>query len=162
MQGYFLIKFSTMSLHEQIKGEIKEAMKAKDAVRLSVVRGMIAAFTNELVATGKMPQDILDDAGVLKVIKRLSNQRKDSIEQFEKGGRPELAESEKAELAVLEKYLPALMSREEIKVVALAKKDALGVTDKSKAGQLTGAIMKDLAGKADGGDVKAVVDELFG
>jgi uncharacterized protein YqeY len=150
-----------MSLHEQIKGEIKEAMKAKDAVRLSVVRGMVTAFTNELVATGKMPQDVLDDAGVLKVIKRLSNQRKDSIEQFEKGGRPELADSERAELAILEKYLPTLMSRDEIKKIAIAKKEALGVTDKAKAGQLTGAIMKELAGKADGGDVKAVVDELF-
>lgn len=150
-----------MSLHEQIKGEVKEAMKARDAVRLSVVRNMISAFTNELVATGKTPQDTLDDVGVLRVIKRLSNQRKDSMEQFIKGGRPELAESEQAELAVLEKYLPTLMSREEIMVVALAKKEALGVTDKSKTGQLTGAIMRDLAGKADGGDVKAVVDELF-
>jgi len=153
--------FKNMSLHEQIKAEVMPAMKAKDTVRLSVVRNMISAFTNELVATGKTPQDFLDDAGVLKVIKRLSNQRKDSIEQFVNGGRPELAESEQAELAILEKYLPTLMSREEIMVVALAKKDALGVADKSKAGQLTGAIMKDLAGKADGGDVKAVVDELF-
>ena len=150
-----------MSLHEQIKGEVKQAMLAKDTVKLSVVRGMISAFTNELVATGKMPQDILDDAGVLKVIKKLANQRKDSIEQFEKGGRPELAEGERTELAILEKYLPTLMSREEIKKVALAKKDELGVTDKAKAGQLTGAIMKELAGRADGNDVKAVVDEFF-
>lgn len=150
-----------MSLHEQIKAEVKPAMMAKDAVRLSVVRNMISAFTNELVATGKTPQDMLDDADVLKVIKRLANQRKDSIEQFINGGRPELAESEKAELAILLKYLPALMSREEIRKIARAKKEALGVTDKSKAGQLTGAIMKELAGKADGGDVKAVVDEMF-
>ena len=150
-----------MSLHEQIKGEVKQAMLAKDTVKLSVVRGMVSAFTNELVATGKMPQDILDDAGVLKVIKKLANQRKDSIEQFEKGGRPELAESERAELVILEKYLPALMSREEIKKVAIAKKESLGVTDKAKAGQLTGAIMKELAGRADGNDVKAVVDEFF-
>ncbi|HBB44285.1 MAG: YqeY family protein [Parcubacteria group bacterium GW2011_GWA1_44_13] len=150
-----------MSLHEQIKAEVKPAMMAKDAVRLSVVRNMISAFTNELVATGKTPQDTIDDAGALKVIKRLANQRKDSIEQFINGGRPELADSEKAELAILEKYLPTLMSREEIKKIALAKKEALGVTDKSKAGQLTGAIMKELDGKADGGDVKAVVDELF-
>ncbi len=151
-----------MSLHEQIKGEIKEAMKAREAVRLSVVRNMISAFVNELVATGKTPQDMLDDAGVLKVIKRLSNQRKDSIEQFTAGGRQELAKSEKAELAILEKYLPNLMSLEEIAFVARAKKNELGITDKSKAGQLTGAIMKELAGKADGGDVKKVVDELFG
>ena len=150
-----------MSLHEQIKGEIKEAMKAKDAVRLSVVRGMVAAFTNELVATSKAPDAILEDEGVLKVIKRLSNQRKDSIEQFVAGGRPELADSEKAELAILEKYLPKLMSREEIGFIARAKKAELGVTDKAKAGQLTGAIMKELAGKADGKDVKEVVEELF-
>ncbi len=150
-----------MSLHEQIKGEIKAAMLAKDAVRLSVVRNIVSACMNELVATGKTPQDTLDDAGVLKVIKRLSNQRKDSIEQFVKGGRPELAESEQAELAIIDTYLPTLMSREEIKVIALARKEALGVTDKTKAGQLTGMIMKDLAGRADGGDVKAVVDELF-
>ncbi|MEK7460287.1 MAG: GatB/YqeY domain-containing protein [Patescibacteria group bacterium] len=150
-----------MSLHEQIKGEIKQAMLAKDKVRLSVVRGMVSAFMNELVATGKTPQDTLSDDEVLKVIKRLSNQRKDSIEQFEKGGRPELAESEREELAILEKYLPTLMSREDIKKVAVEKKQSLGVTDKAKAGQLTGAIMKELAGKADGADVKAVVDELF-
>lgn len=150
-----------MSLHEQIKGEIKVAMLAKDTLRLSVVRNIVSACMNELVATGKTPQDILDDEGVLKVIKRLSNQRKDSIDQFVKGGRPELAESEQAELAILDTYLPTLMSREEIKTIALAKKAELGVTDKAKAGQLTGAIMKDLAGKADGGDVKAVVDELF-
>ena len=150
-----------MSLHEQIKGEVKPAMMAKDSVRLSVVRNMISAFVNELVATGKTPQDTLDDAGVLKVIKRLSNQRKDSIEQFEKGGRPELADSERAELTILDTYLPTLMSRDEIKKIALAKKAELGVTDKTKAGQLTGAIMKDLVGKADGGDVKAVVDDLF-
>lgn len=136
-------------------------MLAKDAVRLSVVRNIVSACMNELVATGKTPQDTLDDAGVLKVIKRLSNQRKDSIEQFVKGGRPELAESEQAELAIIDTYLPTLMSREEIKVIALARKEALGVTDKTKAGQLTGMIMKDLAGRADGGDVKAVVDELF-
>lgn len=150
-----------MSLHEQIKGEVKQAMLAKDTVKLSVVRGMISSFTNELVATGKMPQDILDDAGVLKVIKKLANQRKDSIDQFEKGGRPELAEGERTELTILEKYLPALMSREEIKKVAIAKKEALDITDKAKAGQLTGAIMKELAGQADGNDVKAVVEELL-
>lgn len=136
-------------------------MMARDAVRLSVVRGMMTAFVNELVATSKAPDSILDDESVLKVIKRLSNQRKDSIEQFVAGGRPELAESEKAELAILEKYLPKLMSREEIGFIARAKKAELGVTDKAKAGQLTGAIMKELAGKADGGDVKVVVDELF-
>lgn len=161
MYKLILIIF-TMSLHEQIRGEIKDAMKARDAVRLSTVRNMITAFTNELVATGKMPQDMLDDEGALKVIKRLSNQRKDSIEQFISGGRPELAEVEKAELTILDKYLPAMMPKDEIMIFAQIKKNELGITDKAKAGQLTGVIMKALAGKADGGDVKAVVDELFG
>lgn len=150
-----------MTLHEKIKGEIKTAMLARDTVKLSVVRGMVTAITNELVATGGMPQDILPDEAVLKVIKKLSNQRKDSIQQFIDGGRPELAESEKAELAILETYLPTLMSQEAIKPIAEAKKAELGITDKAKAGQLTGAIMKELAGKADGNDVKAVVDSLF-
>ena len=150
-----------MTLHEQIKSALKPAMMAKDAVRLSVIRGMMTAITNELVATGGMPQDTLADEGVLKVIKRLANQRKDSIQQFIDGGRPELADSEKAELAILESYLPTLMSQDAIRPVAIAKKAELGITDKAKAGQLVGAIMKELAGQADGNDVKAVVDELF-
>lgn len=150
-----------MTLHEQIKAALKPAMMAKDTVRMSVIRGMMAAFTNELVATGGMPQDTLPDDGVLKVIKRLANQRKDSIQQFTDGGRPELADGEKAELAILESYLPTLMSQEAIKPIAEAKKAELGITDKAKAGQLTGAVMKELAGQADGNDVKAVVDSLF-
>ena len=150
-----------MTLHEQIKAALKPAMMAKDTVRMSVIRGMMAAFTNELVATGGMPQDTLSDDGVLKVIKRLANQRKDSIQQFTDGGRPELADGEKAELAILESYLPTLMSQEAIRPIAEAKKAELGITDKAKAGQLTGAVMKELAGKADGNDVKAVVDSLF-
>lgn len=150
-----------MDLHTQIKGELKDAMKAHDAVRLRTVRSMLTAFTNELVATGKTPQDTLADEGVLSVIKRLAKQRKESITQFEAAARHELAEPEKEELAVLESYLPQTMSQEEIEPLARAKKEELGVTDKSKMGILMGALMKDLAGKADGGDVKAVVEKLF-
>lgn len=151
-----------MSLHTDIKGQLKEAMKAKDDVKLRTVRGMMTAFTNELVATGKKPQDELDDQGVLSVIKRLSKQRKESIVQFEAAGRQELADNEKAELAVLESYLPQMMSQEEIEPIAKAKLAEMGVTDKSKMGIAIGALMKDLAGKADGGDVKAVVEKLLG
>jgi uncharacterized protein YqeY len=113
------------------------------------------------VATKRMPTDMLTDEEVLNVIRRAVKQRKDSIDQFEKGGRPELAESEKAELTVLETYLPAQMSKEEVMKVAMAKKNELCVTDKSKSGQLMGALMKELKGKADGDVVKSVVDELF-
>ncbi len=150
-----------MSLHEQIKGEIKEAMMAKDTVRLSVVRGLTTAFMNELVATGRTPQDFLSDEDVLKVITRTAKQRKDSISQFEAAGRQDLADEDKVQLAILEKYLPTLMSAEEVRPIAEAKKAELGVTDKSGAGKLTGMLMKDLAGKADGTVVKQVVDSLF-
>lgn len=150
-----------MSLHSDIKGELKEAMKAKDEVRLRTVRSMMTAFTNELVATGKKPQDELDDAGVLSVIKRLAKQRKESIVQFEAAGRNELAEPEKLELAVLEGYLPQMMSQEEIEPIAKAKLAEMGVTDKSKMGIAIGALMKELNGKADGGDVKVVVERLL-
>jgi uncharacterized protein YqeY len=148
-------------LQQQIKAELPAAMKAKDAVRVSVIRGMITAFTNELVAKGIPPQEPLDDEGVLTVIRRLSKQRKDSIEQFTKGGRPELAEKEQAELTILESYLPQMMPLDEIKVIAAKKKEEMGVTDKSKMGMLMGAIMKDLKGKADGADVKTAVEGLF-
>lgn len=150
-----------MAKHSEIKEELKTAMKAKDEVRLRTVRSMLTAFTNELVATGKKPQEELDDESVLNVIKRLAKQRKDSIEQFEAAGRTDLSEPEKAELVVLEGYLPQMMSREAIRPIAEAKKAELGVTDKSKMGILMGAIMKETGGKADGADVKAVVEELL-
>jgi len=150
-----------MTLHEQIKEKIKEAMKAKDELRLSVMRGILSAVTNELVAQKKTPQDILDDEGVITVITRLSKQRKESIKQFVDGGRPELAESEEKELVILEEFLPEMMSVEEIQKIAEAKKAEMGIDDASKKGMLMGALMKDLKGKADGGDVKNVVDNLF-
>lgn len=150
-----------MSLQEQIKGEIKTAMMSKDAVRLSVVRGLATAFMNELVATKRTPQDTLTDEEASAVIRRGIKQRKDSIEQFTAAGRTELAESEQAELAVLEAYLPKMMSQEDIRPIAEAKKAELGITDKTKAAMLIGALMKDLKGKADGNDVKAVIESLF-
>ncbi len=150
-----------MTLHETIKGQLKEALKAKDEVKLRTVRGMLTSFTNELVATGKKPQDMLQDEEVLKVISRLAKQRKDSIEQFVSGGRQDLADTEQEELAVLVTYLPTMMSREEIRKIAEAKIAELGAIDKSKMGMLVGSLMKDLKGKADGGDVKAVVEELL-
>jgi uncharacterized protein YqeY len=150
-----------MPLHTTIKNQLKDAMKAKDAVRLRTVRNMLTMFVNELIATGKKPQEMLGDEEALAVIKRLAKQRKDSIEQFQKGGRKDLAEEEEKELVVLESYLPQLMSQEEIEPIAQAKKEQLGITDKAKIGQLIGAVMKELGGKADGGDVKVVVEKLF-
>lgn len=148
-------------MHEQIKAKIKESMIAKDTLSLNVYRGISAAFTSEVMAKGKTPQDMLTDEEALIVLKRLAKQRKDSIEQFEKGGRPELAEAEQAELKVIETLLPKATSKEDILKVAEAKKAEMGITDKSKAGILTGAVMKELKGQADGADVKEVVDSLF-
>jgi len=148
-------------LQNKIKEEVKEAMRAKEPVRLEVLRGVLAAFTNELVATGKTPQDVIDDDSALTVIKRLAKQRKDSIEQFEKGGRKDLADKEREELTYLEKFLPEMMSKEEIQKIAEAKKAELNIEDKAKMGILMGAVMKELKGKADGSDVKEVVEKLF-
>ena len=148
-------------LHNQIREEIKNAMRAKDELRKEVLRGILTGFTNELVATKRTPQEILEDAGCVAVIKRQVKQRKDSYEQFVAGGRPELAEKEKNELAILETFLPQTMSREEIKKIAEAKKAELGIVDKSKMGQFIGAVMKACGGNADGNDVKAVVEEVL-
>jgi uncharacterized protein YqeY len=150
-----------MSIHTDLRTSLKEAMKAKDEVKLRTVRSIMTACTNELVATSRTPQDELKDDETLAVIKRLAKQRKESIVQYEAANRPELALPEKEELVVLEAYLPILMSREAILPIAEATKAELGVTDKSKLGQLVGAVMKKLQGQADGGDVKAVVESLF-
>jgi len=148
-------------LHEEIKASLKDAMKAKEEVKLRTVRSLLTAFTNELVASGRTPQDWLTDEEVMAVIKRAAKQRKESITQYEAADRAELAVPEYEELAVLETYLPSMMSAEEITPIAVAKKTELGVEDKSKMGILIGALMKDLNGKADGGDVKTVVEGLF-
>lgn len=150
-----------MSLHTSLRDSLKEAMKAKDAAKLRTVRSIMTAVTNELVATGQTPQSELDDTGVLTVIKRPAKQRKESILQYDAAGRADLSEPEKEELVVLEAYLPTLMSQDAIRPLAEAKKAELGIEDKSKMGMLVGSLMRDLAGQADGGDVKTVVESLF-
>jgi uncharacterized protein YqeY len=148
-------------LHEEIKNNIKEAMKAKDTVRLEVMRGLVTAFTNQLVATSRTPQEMLTDEEAMAVITRLAKQRKDSIDQFTKGGRMDLVAEESAQLAVLEAYLPTMMDKSEVEAIAKAKQTELGITDPTKKGMLMSALMKDLKGKADGTVVKEVVDQLF-
>jgi uncharacterized protein YqeY len=113
------------------------------------------------MAKGRKPDEFLTDEEVIAVITKLSKQRKDSIEQFKKGGREDLVKEEEAELAILEKYLPALMDQSEVEKLAKMKQTELGLTDVTKKGVLMAALMKDLKGKADGSVVKAVVDSLF-
>jgi uncharacterized protein YqeY len=118
-------------------------------------------MTNEVVAKKRKPNEFLTDEEAMAVIKRASSQRKDSIEQYMKGGRPELAEPEQAELTIIEGYLPAQMSREEVETIAKAKMAEMNVTSKADTGKFIGALMKDLKGQADGAMVKEVVDNLL-
>lgn len=148
-------------IQEDIKAKVKEAMIARDSVRLDVFRGMLAAFTNELVAKGKKPQEMLSDEEAMAVITRLGKQRKDSITQFRAGGRDDLVKEEEAQLAIIETFLPKLMSAEDVSIVVLSKQSEMGITDPTKKGMLMSAVMKDLKGKADGSVVKEVVDALF-
>lgn len=150
-----------MSLHQEIKSQMVEAMKAKDALRLNVLRGLLSNFTNENVSKKRKPDGELSDEEVLAVISRAVKQRKDSIEQFAKGGRNDLAETEKAELAILETYLPNQMSQEEVEIYVKAKQTQLSMIDPTKKNQFIGMVMKELKGKADGTVVKEEVDKLF-
>lgn len=150
-----------MSIILDIREKLKVAMKDKDQVALDTYRGLLSAFTNELVASGKTPQDDLTDDIALKVIQKTIKQRKDAIEQFTAGGRTDLADTDRAQLALLEPFQPAQMSEADIRAIAEAKKAELGITDKSKLGILVGAVMKATAGGADGALVKQVVEGLF-
>src|SRR3989344_1934769 len=104
-------------LHEQIQKGIKEAMMAKDSVRLETLRSMVAGFTNDLVTRGRKPNEMLSDAEALAVIARLAKQRKDSIEQSQKGNRDELVKIEEARLKSLEPYLPKWMGGAEVEKI---------------------------------------------
>ena len=137
------------------------AMKAKDALRVETLRGAMAAFTNELVAKGKKPTEELPDNDAVTVLKRLSKQRKEAADVYTKGGRTELAAKEQNELKILEEYLPQMASAEDIEKVARAKMAELGVTDASGIGKLTGTVIKEFAGTADGQVVKEVLAKLL-
>lgn len=148
-------------MQEKIQEQIKEAMRAKDQTKLNTLRGVISSFTNESVAKGRTPQDKLSEDEALAVVRRLVKQRKDSIEQFTKGGRSDLAENEEAEMKILEQFLPALMSEEEIKKIVEKKVSEIG-KDKQKIGIIVGSVMKECAGNADGNMVKKIVESLVG
>lgn len=150
-----------MTIHETLKNSIPDALRAHDEIRLRTLRSLVTAMTNEVVAKKRKPDEFLTDEESLAVVKRAANQRKDSIAQFEKASRHDLAEPEKAELVIIESYLPTLMSREEVEQIVKAKIAELNITNKADAGKLTGALMKELKGQADGGEVKAVVDSLL-
>jgi hypothetical protein len=154
-------------MHEKIKNQIKDALRAKDTLRLEVLRGLSALFTNELlkkVGKGAEAPTVLTDDEVITIIRKSVKQRKDSIEQFGKGGRKDLVKKEQAELVILESFLTKMMSLEEIEkfIQKKMKTGKIVILDKAKIGQFIGQIMKELKGKADGADVKTVVEKLAG
>ena len=133
-------------------------MRARDELKTSVLRLLLSAVNYAEIAQQKK----LDDGGILQVIQKEIKQRRESIEAFKKGNRPELAAKEKAEMAMLQSYVPAQMSRDEIITIVqqvLAEVGAKGPGDKGKVMQ---KMMHQIRGKADGNEVNAIVTELLG
>ena len=142
-----------MSLKEQITEDMKAAMRAKDSERLGTIRLLTAAMKQKEVDE----RVELDDAMVVGIVDKLIKQRKDSIEAFVKADRNDLADKEKAELAVLQVYLPARLSADEIATEVKAIVTELGATGPGDMGKVMGAVKSRLAGKADMGLVSAAV-----
>jgi len=148
-----------MTLNEKVAADITAAMKARDAGRLSALRMLKAAIMNKGVEKGRD----LDDAEVLQVVSSLVKQRRDSIEQFQKGGRTDLVDKETAEVAVLEQYLPPAVSAEEIDAAVTAAIAETAATTPKDMGKVMKAVMPKLAGKnADGRAVNEAVRRKLG
>ncbi len=147
-------------LYEKIREDLKKSMLARDEMKTTVLRSVIATLSSEALTKGKST-DTFPDEDFNAVVRRLVKQRKDSIEQFRNGNREDLAKNEEAEMKILETYLTKMMSKKDIKKFAEAKKKEMKIEDVKQAMKIVGALMKDLKGKADGGDVKEVVESLF-
>ena len=148
-----------MTLTEKVNADIAAAMKAKNAARLSALRMMKAAIMNKEVEKGRS----LDDGEVVQVVTSLVKQRRDSIEQFSKGGRTDLVDKESAEIGVLEAYLPPAATAEEIDAAIAAAVTETGATSAQDIGKVMKAVMPKLAGKnADGRTVNEAVRRKLG
>ena len=150
-----------MSIQEDIKSQIKEAMKNKDKLRLEVLRGLSAAFVNELVANGQKPDAEMPDDLALKVLKRSVKQRAESAEQFKAGNREDLAEKEEKEAEIIKEFLPEQMSEEEIEKIASECIDETAAQGKQDFGKVMPCVMKKAGVSADGVVVKSVVERLL-
>src|ERR1051326_6638377 len=136
-----------MTLPEQIDADLKDAMRAKDAGRLAVLRGLKSALRYAAI---EKSDAALDDAAAAQVIRKQVKQRQDSIESFEKGGRPELAAKEKEELSILQSYLPQAMSPDEVAKAVRETIAEVGATSKAQMGAVMKALQAKIAGRADG------------
>lgn len=149
-----------MTLYETIQGDLKEAMKAGDAAKRDVLRMIGSALKNEAIELRK-PATELSDAESVAVLRRLAKQRRESVESFRAGGRPDLAENEESELVVIGAYLPANLPDDEIRKLVAEAKAETGVSSKADFGKLMGAAAKKVAGRADGNTVKKFVEEAL-
>ena len=148
-----------MSLKQRITDDMTAAMKAQDAARLSTLRMVKAALMNRQIERGAEPTD--DE--VTKLLQSLVKQRRDSVEQYEKGNRPELAAKERAEIVVIEEYLPQAATREEIDQAVEAAVAETGATSVKEMGAVMKAAQARLAGRnADGRTVSEIVKEKLG
>jgi len=159
-----------MSLKEKIQTSLKKAMQEKDELKVSVLRMLMAAIFNkekEKRAKLSKTEEIekldelskLTDKETIEVISSENKKRKDSIEQYEKGNRQDLADKEKKELEILKDYLPEQMGEEEIRKIVKEKIEELGATSPQDTGKVMGAVMSELKGKADGDMVNKIVQE---
>ncbi|MEI5988736.1 hypothetical protein A5881_000223 [Enterococcus termitis] len=146
-----------MSLLTTLNDDIKTAMKSKDKDTLSVLRMLKAAIQNEQI---KANRD-LDGEEELTVLSREMKQRRDSLSEFEKAGRDDLADKVKIEIAIVEKYMPKQLSEEEIHQIVQTAIDQTGATSPKEFGIVMGAVMPKVKGKADGNQVNAIVKELL-
>ena len=147
-----------MTLQERISQEIKAAMLAKDADRLSALR--MLKSTMGYVQIEKKTES-LSDADVTAIVQKEVKKRRDSVEQFEKGGRAELATKEKAEIAVLESFLPKAMPPEELEALVKATIQETGATSKKDMGPVIKAVQAKAAGRADGKSISTLVGKLL-
>lgn len=148
-----------MTLEERLDADLKDAMRANDTVRKLAIRAAKTAITEAKVAGTE--QRTLTDDDVLRILQKQVKQRRDSIAEFTKGGRPDLVVKEEAEIAVLEKYLPQQMGEDEIRARASAVIAELGVTDAKGIGPVMKRLTGELRGLADGAVVNRVVRELL-
>lgn len=148
-----------MAIKDQIMADLKQAMKNKDKDRLRVLRSLKSKLLEREINERKEGEATLSDEQTIEVLMKAAKQRKESIEQFEEGGRDDLADSEKEELEVIESYLPEMLSEEEIRDIAREKIEELGAEDMSDMGQVMGVMMQELKGKAEGSLVSKVVKE---
>ena len=147
-----------MTLSEQIGEELKSAMKARDAVRVSTLRMLKSAVTAAAIQKEKPS---LEDAEVLEVIQKMLKTHQESVEAFTKGGRPELAQKETHEAGILKAYLPPAMEESELKKIIEETVQELGVRGPSALGQVMKAVLPKVKGRADGKWVSQLVSQLL-